>query len=104
MAKTKLFDNWTWNRKLPEPFDDVSIEQRSKTHYSKYCMKPAKLATLHSAVLSAILSAMELNMDDSSEEKGAFGEQGDLMDIAEYPSRAGEIHVVVYQKQMDYSQ
>lgn len=99
MAKTKLFDNWTWNRKLPEPFDDVSIEQRSKTHYSKYCMTPAKLATLHSAVLSAILSAMELNMDDSSEEKGAFGEQGDLMDIAEYPSRTGEIHVVVYQKQ-----
>ena len=62
-------------------------------------MTPAKLATLHSAVLSAILSAMELNIDESSEEKGAFGEQGDLMDIAEYPSRTGEIHVVVYQKQ-----
>lgn len=99
MAKIKLFDNWTWNRKLPEPFDDISIEQRSKVHYSKYCTASVKLATLHSAVLSAILSAMELNIDDSGEEKGAFGEQGELMDIAEYPSRTGEIHAVVYQKQ-----
>lgn len=99
MAKIKLFDNWTWNRKLPEPFDDISIEQRSKTYYSKYCTASVKLATLHSAILSAVLSSIELNIDSSSEEKGAYGEQGDLMDIAEYPSRTGEIHAVVYQKQ-----
>lgn len=99
MAKIKLFDNWTWNRKLPEPFDDMSIEQRSKTYYSKYCTASVKLATLHSAILSAVLSSIELNIDSSSEEKGAYGEQGDLMDIAEYPSRTGEIHAVVYQKQ-----
>ena len=99
MAKIKLFDNWTWNRKLPEPFDDISIEQRSKTYYSKYCTASVKLATLHSAILSAVLSSIELNIDSSSEVKGAYGEQGDLMDIAEYPSRTGEIHAVVYQKQ-----
>lgn len=99
MAKIKLFDNWTWNRRLPEPFDDISIEQRSKTHYSQYCTTATKIATLHSAVLSAILAAMELNLDVSSEENGAYGEQGNLMDIAEYPSRTGEIHAVVYQKQ-----
>lgn len=99
MAKVKLFSNWTWNRKLPEPFDDVAVEQRSKIHYSKYCTGSVKLSTLHAATLRGILSAMELNLNDSEEGYGAYGEQGELMDIAEYPSRSGELHAVIYQKQ-----
>ena len=36
MAANKIFASWTWNRKLPAPFDDVSVNVKSSTHLSTY--------------------------------------------------------------------
>lgn len=91
-----LFDSWTWNRSLPEPFDDTTISQRSNTYLSRYNTESTRTATLHAATLSAILQMMELHLDPSSEENGAIGTQGDNLYIAEYPSRTGELHSVVF--------
>ena len=54
MAKTPLFQNWSWKRTLPEPFDKEDAV--STASYSKYCIGSTKKATLHSAALSAILA------------------------------------------------
>ena len=36
MAVNKIFASWTWNRKLPAPFDDVSVNVKSSMHLSTY--------------------------------------------------------------------
>ena len=58
MAKTPLFQNWSWKRTLPEPFDKEDAV--STASYSKYCIGSTKKATLHSAALSAILAYMDM--------------------------------------------
>lgn len=97
MAKTALFANWTWKRKLPEPFD--TEEETSTTYYSKYCTTATKKATMHSSALSAILAYMEMDtaVTPGSTSACAFGTQGEKL-IAEYASRTGEIHAVVFNK------
>ena len=91
-----LFDPWTWNRRLPEPFDDTSISQRSNKHLSRYNEESTRTATLHAATLTAILHLMELYDRPSDEDIGAIGVQGDNLNIVEYPSRTGELHTVVF--------
>ena len=59
MAKTPLFQNWSWKRTLPEPFDKEDAV--STASYSKYCIGSTKKATLHSAALSAILAYMDMD-------------------------------------------
>lgn len=98
MGKIKLFENWTWNRKLPEPFNNTDIEQRSKIHFSKYCTTSVKTATLHSSTLTAILTMMDLSLNALSDSKGAMGMQGDYLDIVEYPSKQDELQAVVFNK------
>lgn len=98
MGKIKLFENWTWNRKLPEPFNNTDIEQRSKIYFSKYCTTSVKTATLHSSTLTAILTMMDLSLNALSEGKGAMGMQGDYLDIVEYPSKQDELQAVVFNK------
>ena len=36
MAKTPLFQNWSWKRTLPEPFDKEDAV--STASYRKYCI------------------------------------------------------------------
>lgn len=97
MAKTQLFANWSWKRKLPEPFD--TEPETSTVHYSQYCNTSAKKSTLHSACLSAILAYMEMDtsITPGSVSSCAFGTQGEKM-IVEYASRTGEIHAVIFNK------
>ena len=97
MGKCKLFDFWTWKRELPKPFDDIVTkytEIRSK--YSP----PSAASTLHASTLRAILAYMALDHTDEwpGKEKplGAVGTQADNFVIAEYPSRTGSTHVVVF--------
>ena len=59
MSNFKIVDNWTFNRKLPKPFDDYTDDPSFKEVYSKYCTQPRKKSTLHAASLQAILSYME---------------------------------------------
>ena len=95
---SKLFEDWTWNRKLPAPFDDVAISQRTKVHLSRYNTASTKTATLHSATLSAILQYIELFEDPENESLGAMGSQKGEYLVVEYPSRRKELHAAVFIK------
>ena len=101
MAKTPLFGNWTWKLSLPEPFDTVA-NNVSTTFYSAYCRVSAKKATLHGPALSAILAYidMDTSLTPASTSECAIGTQGDKI-IAEYQSRTGETHAVVFNKKGD---
>ena len=52
---SKLFDNWTWSRKLPKPFDAIGSLPRNDVH-SKYNKTRTAKSTLHSSTLSGILA------------------------------------------------
>lgn len=101
MAKTKLFDSYTFKRHLPEPFNDPSISKESsdEDHFSRYNTVSTKKSTLHAPTLSGILAYMEMDTATAAgtESKGAIGSQGDMI-IAEYPSHKGETHVTVFNK------
>ncbi|CUX25468.1 AAA family ATPase [Clostridium sp. C105KSO13] len=101
MANYKLVDNWTFRRKLPEPFEDYTDDPVFKDVYSKYCNQPQKKSTLHASTLRALLAYMELEAPSGAktpEELGAIGSQNNNFTIAEYPSKTGELHVVVYNR------
>jgi MoxR-like ATPase len=98
MAKTPLFNTWTWKLPLPEPFDRAS-SNISTAHYSTYCAVSTKKSTLHSAALSAILAYMDMDtsLTPASTPEHAIGTQGDKV-VTEYKSCTGETHVVVFHK------
>ena len=99
MASGKLMEGWTFQRTLPEPFKDYSDDAVFKNIASKYCTQPQKRSTLHAATLQAVLTYLELEESmngKSAEELGAIGSQTNTYTLAEYPSRTGELHVVVY--------
>ena len=101
MANGNLLPNWSFRRKLPEPFEDYSDDPVCKNVYSKYCTQPQKRSTLHAATLRAILAYMELESPTGAkppEELGAVGSQGNNFTVAEYPSKTGELHVAVYNR------
>ena len=96
MPNVPLFATWTWKMPLPEPFDKVT-NNVSTTHYSKYCNVSTKKSTLHAYALQAILSYLEMDtsITPGTTSQCAIGTQKDRT-IAEYISRAGEIHAVVF--------
>lgn len=99
MASGKLMEGWTFQRTLPEPFKDYTDNAVFKNIASKYCTQPQKRSTLHAATLQAVLTYMELEDPMSgkpAEELGAIGSQTNTYTLAEYPSRTGKLHVVVY--------
>lgn len=100
MAKTKLFDNWTWNRTLPAPFDKLPSTRRNDVHSVYNNMSGTPIATIHPMTLAAILAylAMDTSVNSSASGNGAIGSQGTNMTMAEYHSRTGDIHVVVFNK------
>lgn len=97
MGKCKVFDNWTWMRNQPKPFD--TVPNRYTDVRSKYSASSAT-STLHAPTLSAILAYMSLDhaaeLAPTEEAKGAIGTQSDNFVIAEYPSHKGLTHVVVF--------
>lgn len=60
MANGNLLPNWSFRRKLPDPFEDYTDDPVRKDVYSKYCTQPQKRSTLHAATLRAVLAYMEL--------------------------------------------
>lgn len=101
MAIGNMIPNWSFKRTLPKPFEDYTDDCVRTDVYSKYCTQPRKRSTLHAATLRAILSYMELESPDGTkapEELGAVGSQGNNFTIAEYPSRTGNLHVVIYNR------
>lgn len=101
MPNGNLISNWSFKRKLPEPFEDYTDDPIRKDVYSKYCTQPQKRSSLHASTLRAILAYMELENPPggtTSEELGAIGSQGNNYTIAEYPSKTGDLHVVIYNR------
>lgn len=100
MARTKLFDTWTWNRTLPAPFDTLASPRRNNVRSRFNNMTGSPVATIHPMLLAAILAYMGIDssLSPGSTGAGAIGTQGDDMTIAEYHSRTGSIHVVVFNK------
>lgn len=101
MPNGKIFDSWTFKVSLPEPFDVYNSNTSRDDVYSMYCKQPNPKATLHAASLRAILAYMELEDPTGTkppEELGAIGSQGNNYTIAEYPSKTGDLHVVVYNR------
>lgn len=96
MAKTRLYENWTWNVTLPEPFNELPTK-RSTSATSKY-NTAATPATLHGAVLRALMEYMEIDTTiSSSTSESAIGTQGDQI-MAEYRSKSKQIHAVVFNR------
>lgn len=95
-----LFPNWTWQSKLPPPFDDPAIHTRSTSSYSKYCEQSNQRATLHGPTLQAILSYMDMDTSLNAAASGqcAIGLQSPNWTIAEYMSRSGKIHAVAFNR------
>lgn len=102
MSNTKLVPTWTFQRSLPEPFDVYSGSSAVfKNISSRYCTQPQKKATLHAATLQAVFTYMDLENPPAGktpEELGAIGSQSNNFTIAEYPSRTGQLHVVIYNR------
>ena len=99
MASGKLVESWTFQRTLPEPFKDYTDDAVFKNIASKYCTQPQKRSTLHAATLQAVLTYMELEEPaggKSAEELGAIGSQTNTHTVADYHSRTGALHAVVY--------
>ena len=98
MAKSPLFNNWTWKLSMPEPFDKTASNV-STAHCSTYNTMATRKATLHSPLLAAVLAYMEMDtsLTPGSSSESAIGTQGDKT-VAEYQSRTGEIHVAVFNK------
>ncbi len=101
MPNGKIFENWTFRNQLPEPFENYSDDPVRKDVYSKHCTQPNPKSTLHAGCLRAIFAYMELENpigSKSPEDLGAIGSQGNTYTIAEYPSKTGDLHVVVYNR------
>lgn len=100
MAKNKLFDNWTWSRHLPEPFNNPSVSKETTDHTSRYNNVSSKKATLHTATICGILAYMDLEEATAkgTDCPGAIGSQGQDMVVSEYPSRSGMTQVVVFNR------
>lgn len=95
MAKTKLFETWTWRLPFPEPFDDPSLSKTSTDVYSRYNSASSKKSTLHGPSLRALLKYAALvnaaeNGDDTTD-MGAVGHQNDKILVAEYPGSKGRV-------------
>ena len=96
MPRTPLLANWTWKLPLPAPFDTIASNV-STVHYSIYNTASTKKATLHSAMLNAILAYLDTDttITSGSASENAVGTQGDKT-VVEYQSHSGEIHAVCY--------
>ena len=107
MERIKLFENWAFNRKLPEPFAQ-EIGKRGKKYTTEFeCLSrhnhmfKGKRAMLHAATLQGIMHAVNIL---TGKEKGAFGVQiqnGEVKRCYLEHERAkngvSETHLLVYE-------
>ncbi|WP_178279363.1 hypothetical protein [Clostridium sp. M62/1] len=107
MGRIKLFENWAFNRNLPEPFAQ-EIGKRGKKYTTEFeCLSrhnhmfKGKRATLHAATLQGIMHAVNIL---TGKENGAFGVQiqnGDVKQCYLEHERAkngvSETHLLVYE-------
>lgn len=99
MAKTKLFDSWTFALQLPAPFNDPAYAGSKAFGFSRYNTVSVQKATLHAPTLRALLAYAKLvhetAVGGSLDGLGAAGHQGTTYRLAEYVS-AGKTDMVVF--------
>ena len=90
MAKTKLFDSYTYKLTLPAPFDSPNCTGAKSFGFSRYNTVSVQKATLHAPTLRALLAYAKLvhetDAGHSVQGLGAVGQQGTTYRIAEYVS------------------
>ena len=100
MARSKLFESWSFKLKLPAPFDDPQYAGQKNMGRSKYNTNTSVgTATLHAPSLRALLAFAQLvNASEhgtSTDDLGAIGHQDATYRIAEYVS-ANKTDCVVF--------
>lgn len=106
MANTKLFETWTFNRPLPEPFAAEAVRSGKKTSTEPECiskhnhMTRGMRATLHAPTLRALILVSEIMEGTVT---GAFGllRESDMvkwycMEYVRAGGTAGETRVLLY--------
>ena len=90
MAKTKLFDSYTYKLTLPAPFDSPNCTGAKSFGFSRYNTVSVQKSTLHAPTLRALLAYAKLvhetDAGHSVQGLGAVGQQGATYRIAEYVS------------------
>ena len=100
MARSKLFESWSFKLKLPAPFDDPQYAGQKNIGRSKYNSNTSVgAATLHAPSLRALLAFAQLvnasEQGTSTDDLGAIGHQDATYRIAEYVS-ANKTDCVVF--------
>lgn len=91
MAKTKLFEGWSFRLQQPAPFDDPQYSGAKVMGFSQYnTSSTAQKATLHAPTMRALLAYAKLvsatENGQSTDGLGAVGHQGTTYHISEYRS------------------
>lgn len=91
MAKTKLFESWSFRLQQPAPFDDPQYSGSKNMGFSQYNItSTAQKATLHAPTMRALLAYAKLvsatENGQSTDGLGAIGHQGNTYRICEYNS------------------
>ena len=90
MARTKLFDSFTFKLPLPAPFDDTQYAGAKSFGMSRYNTVSIQKATLHGPTLRALLAYAKLVHETDAGGNvnglGAVGHQGTTYRLAEYVS------------------
>ena len=100
MARSKLFESWSFKLKLPAPFDDPKYAGQKNKGRSKYNTNTSVgTATLHAPSLRALLAFAKLvhasEQGSPTDDLGAIGHQDATYRIAEYVS-ANKTDCVVF--------
>ena len=100
MARSKLFESWSFKLKLPAPFDDPKYAGQKNMGRSKYNTNTSVgTATLHAPSLRALLAFAKLvhasEQGSPTDNLGAIGHQDATYRIAEYVS-ANKTDCVVF--------
>lgn len=100
MAKTKLFEAWSFRLQQPAPFDDPKYAGSKSMGFSQYnTSSTAQKSTLHAPTIRALLAYAKLvsatENGQSVDGLGAIGHQGTTYRISEYRS-ANKTDCVVF--------
>lgn len=100
MAKTKLFEAWSFRLQQPAPFDDPKYAGSKSMGFSQYnTSTTAQKSTLHAPTMRALLAYAKLvsatENGQSVDGLGAIGHQGTTYRISEYRS-ANKTDCVVF--------
>lgn len=100
MAKTKLFEAWSFRLPQPAPFDDPQYAGSKSMGFSQYnTSSTAQKSTLHAPTMRALLAYAKLvsatENGQSVDGLGAIGHQGNTYRISEYRS-ANKTDCVVF--------